>query len=129
MHRTAAFLLWFNALGFGLPCLLTTRALAAGRDIPLFLGFPTYGEGPLETLGQPTTLPLAFAFLAVCALEGVAGCVLWSGRRAGAYLALALLPPGAFFWWAFALPIPPVTAMARTVLVLAWLHRPKVPNP
>jgi len=115
--RTAALLLWFNALGFGLPCLLTVRNLATGGKIPMVLGFPAYGRGPLEGVGVPTTLPLALAFLGVCTLEGVAGYLLWARRRVGAILALALLPAGGFFWWGFALPFPPIAALARTLLI------------
>lgn len=119
--RIAAVLLWFTALGFGLPCLPAIRERLAGRDIPYLFGFPAYGEGPFERVGIPTTVPLLSGFLLVCLLEGVAGWLLWSGSKAGAILALALLPFGALFWWGFALPFPPLFALARTVLiVLGW---------
>ena len=119
--RLAAFLLWFNAIGFGVFCLPAIRNLLAGRSIPYVMGFPAYGEGPFERVGIPTTVPLLCAFLLVCILEGVAGWLLWSGSRTGALLALALLPVGAIFWWGFALPIPPLLALVRTILiVLGW---------
>lgn len=38
--RAAAILLWINALGFGLPCILAIRNLLTGRDIPMIMGFP-----------------------------------------------------------------------------------------
>jgi len=45
----------------------------------------------------------------------------WGGHRSGALLALALLPFGAVFWWGFALPIPPILAVIRTVIiVMQW---------
>jgi hypothetical protein len=54
-------------------------------------------------------------------LEGVAGWLLWNGEKSGAFLALALLPFGAVYWWGFALPIPPLLAIVRTILIgLAW---------
>lgn len=85
------------------------------------MGFPAYGEGPFERHGIPTTPPLLAGFLFVCILEAVAGWSLWGGHRFGAILALALLPAGAVFWWGFALPIPPIFAVVRTVLILlAW---------
>jgi len=119
--RAAAILLWFTALGFGIFCLPAIGNLLAGRGIPYVLGFPAYGEGPFERVGIPTTVPLLAAFLLVCILEGLAGWLLWHGDKSGAVLALALVPVGAFFWWGFALPIPPIVALVRTVLiVLSW---------
>ncbi len=58
------------------------------------------------------------AFLIHSVLAGLAGRWLWKGRRRGAVLALVLLPVGAVFWWGFALPYPPLFALARTVLIL-----------
>lgn len=95
--------------------------LLKGRDIPYVMGFPSYGRGPFERVGIPTTVPLLAAFLLVCILEGVAGWLLWGGHKAGAILALVLIPAGAIFWWGFALPIPPIFALVRTILiVLSW---------
>jgi hypothetical protein len=121
--RTAAVLLSFNGLGFGIPCVLAIRNLRAGRGIPYILGFPAYGGGPFERIGISTTVALLAAFLLVCALEIAAGGLIWDANKLGAILALALLPFGAFFWWGFALPIPPLFAIVRTVLiVLNWEH-------
>jgi hypothetical protein len=117
----ASALLWINGLGFGVPCVLAIRALQAGRGIPFILGFPAYGLGPFERHGYGTTVPLLAGFLAICIAEIVAGALLWHGSRAGAYLAFALLPLGAMYWWGFALPLPPVFALVRTVaIVLSW---------
>jgi hypothetical protein len=57
-------------------------------------------------------------FLLVCAAELIAGWLLWQHRRAGAVLALALLPPEVAFWIGFDLPAGPVLGLARTALVL-----------
>ena len=114
-------MLWFTSLGFGLPCLPAIRNLLTGRDLPLIMGFRAYGGGPFERAGIHTTVTLLVAFLLVYILEGVAGCVLWGDQKAGAILALALLPVGAVFWWGFALPIPPILAVVRTILILlSW---------
>jgi len=119
--RVAAILLWFTAFGFGVFCLPAIRNLLTGRDIPYIMGFPAYGKGPFEGVGIPTTVPLLAAFLLVCILEGVAGWLLWGGHKAGASLALVLVPAGAIFWWGFALPFPPMFALVRTILiVLSW---------
>jgi len=109
--RVAAILHWFIAVGFGVFCIPAIRNLLSGRDIPIVMGFPAYGRGPFERVGIPTTVPLLAAFLLVCILEAVAGFLLWRGSMAGAVLALVLLPVGGFFWWGFALPIPPIFAL------------------
>ena len=121
--RASAVLLFINGVGFGVPCVLAIRNLLAGRDIPIIMGFPAYGRGPFERIGISTTVPLLAAFLLVCSLEVAAGWLLWSGDKTGAILALVLLPFGAVFWWGFALPIPPLFALVRTVLtILNWEH-------
>jgi hypothetical protein len=121
LTRTAAVLLWINGLGFGICCLPGIWNLAHGRDIPMIFGFPAYGRGPFERMGIETTVPLLIAFLLVCSLEVAAGWLLWNGSKAGAIVALAALPVGGVFWWGFELPIPPILAVARTVLiVLNW---------
>ncbi|HUR69428.1 MAG TPA: hypothetical protein VM370_09295 [Candidatus Thermoplasmatota archaeon] len=120
--RIAAALAALDGLGFGIPCILVMRSLASGKGVLIFMGFPTYGNGPFErVLGLKSSVALLGVFLAVCALELVAAALLWQGSRAGATLALALVPIGAVFWWGFALPIPPLLALARSVLVVrAW---------
>jgi hypothetical protein len=50
-------------------------------------------------------------------LEIVAAVRLWSGHRIGALLAMATIPFGAVFWWGFALPIPPILALIRVILI------------
>jgi hypothetical protein len=121
--RAAAILLWITALGFGVFCLPAIWNLATGRDIPIVMGFPAYGRGPFERVGIRTTVPLTAGFLIVCILEGFAGWLLWNGNKTGGILAIAVLPLGGIFWWGFALPLPPVFAAVRTVLiVLSWRH-------
>jgi hypothetical protein len=51
----------------------------------------------------------------------VAGVLLWDGQRSGALLQFAILPIEAVFWYGFALPIPPIFAVIRVVLVLIAL--------
>jgi hypothetical protein len=89
----------------------------------MVMGFPAYGGGPFERVGLqsgvPSSVLLIAAFLVVCALEDVAGWLLWGGNKSGGVLALGLLPFGAVFWWGFALPFPPVFAIVRTTLILA----------
>jgi hypothetical protein len=116
--RVAAILHWIVAVGFGVFCFPAIRNLLIGRDIPIVMGFPAYGRGPFERVAIPTTAPLLAAFLLVCMLEAVAGCLRWHGYKSGAVLAFVLLPVGGVFWWGFALPIPPIFALVWTMLIL-----------
>lgn len=121
--RVAAVLFAFTGIGFGLPCIHGMRSIAAGRGVPLFMGFPAYGHGTFERHGIQTTVPLLVAFMLVCALEVAAAVFVWNGSHAGAVLGLALLPAGGLFWVGFDLPIPPLLAIVRTALLLAnWDH-------
>ena len=118
--RVAGGLAVLTGLGFGIPCVLGIRHLVATGEIWTFVGYPTYGKGPFERHGISTTVPLMLGFLVVCLVETVVGVRLWGGHRDGAVAALVLLPVEAVFWWGFALPIPPLVALARTALLLGW---------
>ena len=119
--RIAAVLLWVLGLGFGLPCIAAVRSLAAGHGPAMIMGYPAYGDGPFERFGIHSSVPLVIAFAAVCLLELVAAALLWNGQAAGAFLALALLVPGALFWWGFALPYAwPLAAASALLVVAGW---------
>ena len=121
--RVAASLLWFTAAGFGIPCLWGIWRLQTTGEVPTLLGYPSYGSGPFERRGIETTVTLLLMFFAVCVLEAVAGARVWGGHLDGGILALVLLPLEAVFWWGFALPIPPILAIVRTILLLAgWRY-------
>jgi hypothetical protein len=110
-----------SGVGFGVFCIPAIRNLLSGRDIPTIMGFPAYGKGPFERAGIPTTVPLLAGFLLVCVLQAVAGLLVWGGSKAGAILALVVLPAGAIFWWGFALPFGPLFALLSTLLLLlSW---------
>jgi hypothetical protein len=49
-------------LGFGLPAIVGARHFAETGEVWTFLGFPTYGGGPFERLGLPTSVPLLIGF-------------------------------------------------------------------
>jgi hypothetical protein len=121
MILVAAVLAVISGLGFGLPGLYAIWNMIQGRGIAYVMGYPTYGGGTFEHFGIKTTIPLLVAFVLVCAIECVAGWMLWNGNRGGAVLALALLPIELTFWIGFSLPFGPLLAVARTVLILiAW---------
>jgi hypothetical protein len=117
--RVAAGLSWATGLGFGPLAVYATAYLARHGDVWYFMGFPTYGDGPFEAIGVPTTAPLLAGFATVCAAEVVLGILLWRRRRAALWLSLALLPVEMAYWLGFALPFGPLFGVARTIAVLA----------
>jgi hypothetical protein len=119
--RTAAVLAWISGLGFGLPAVFGLRYFARHHQLWTFLGFPTYGGGPFERWGIPTSIPLLAGFIAVCVAELVVGALLWSGLPLDLWLALALLPFELIYWIGFALPFGPILGTIRTVLVIVAL--------
>jgi hypothetical protein len=123
MRKAASVLAAVPGLGFGLPCVFGIWFFATYGRVWIFVGFPTYGDGPFTSVGIPTTVPLLVAFLVVCVLEVVAAWALWRGRRLGTVLALVLLPFELVFWIGFALPFGPPLGLARVALVLARLVR------
>ena len=107
--------------GFGLPGVLGTWYYARHGEVWTFLGYPTYGAGPFERWGVPTSVPLLTGFVAVCAAEIVVGVLLWREESVALWLALALLPVELVFWLGFALPFGPLLGVARTLLVIGAL--------
>jgi hypothetical protein len=60
-------------------------------------------------------------FAALSALEAHAGWLLWNGERLGALMTAGLLPVEVVFWAGFAVPIPPLFAIARVgFLAAGW---------
>jgi hypothetical protein len=116
--KVAAVLGAKSGLGFGIPCAVGMQHLARTGEVWTFRGFPTYGKGPFERIGLPTTVPLLSAFLAVCASEVATAWSLWRHPRTGARLSHAVLSVEAVFWAGFALPFGPPLALARTAAIL-----------
>ena len=108
-------------LGFGLPGAYGAWYYARHGEVWTFLGFPTYGDGPFERWGLPTSTALIVGFVAVCAAEVVVGVLLWRDAMIAPWLALALLPVEFVFWIGFALPFGPLLGLARSALVVAVL--------
>jgi hypothetical protein len=122
MIRLSAVLMWSVAAGFGFPAIPCAHHLLKTGQLPSFFGLFRMYEGPAFARVAPTTfVALLYAFTLLCAVEAVAGVLLWNGARAGLVLSFALLPFEIAFWIAFALPIPPLIGVVRLVLtVLAW---------
>ncbi len=105
-------------LGFGLPGVVGAVHLARTGQVWTFLGFPTYGGGPFERVGVPTSVPLLVGFVVVCLAEVVVGVLLLVGATHAATASYALLPFELAFWIGFALPFGPPFGLARTILLL-----------
>ena len=119
VRRGAGSVSLFLGLGFGLPCVFGIRHFAQTREVWTFMGFPTYGEGPFQRIGVPTTTPLLVAFLAVCIAEVALGALLWTGAPHAPTVSYGLLPFEFAFWIGFALPLGPLLGVARVALLLA----------
>lgn len=120
--RIAAVLTWVYSAGFGLSTIPVAIFLLRHRRLPVFAGlFESYG-GPWSARLQPRTFTvLLMAFLVVTLVAAWTAWLVWNGSKAGAVLALVLLPIEAVFWIGFALPIPWLIGVARVVyVVLAW---------
>lgn len=121
MTRAAAVCSLVLGLGFGLPGAYGAWYYAQHSQAWTFLGFPTYGGGPFERWGLPTSTALLLGFVALCAAEVVVVVLLWRDATTAPWLALALLPVELVFWIGFALPFGPLLGLARTALVVAVL--------
>jgi hypothetical protein len=120
--QVAALLLWVVALGWGLPALwLIWWVIKRGR-LPVlpFIGEPN--GGPFyRQVSRRAFVMLLWLSLALGVAQAWAGWLLWNGQQLGAVVQFGLLPIEAVFWYGFALPIPPILAAARVILVvLAW---------
>ena len=105
-------------LGFGLPGAVGAAHLSRTGQVWTFLGFPTYGGGPFERVGLPTSEPLLAGFVLVCLAEVAVGVLLLTGVPYAATASYALLPFELAFWIGFALPFGPPLGLARTILLL-----------
>jgi hypothetical protein len=120
--RIAAVLTWVYSAGFGLSTIPVAIYLLRYGRLPVFAGlFESYG-GPWSARLPPRTfMVLLMAFLIVTLVAAWAAGLLWNGSKAGAVLALVLLPIEAVFWVGFALPIPWLIGVARVAYIaLAW---------
>jgi len=114
----AAVLMWLVAGGFGIPAPFVASHLLRERTLPSFMNlFPMYGGGLFDRFSPEVFGVLLGLFTALCALEAYAGWLLWNGERLGALITLALLPIEVVFWAGFAVPFPPLIAIARLALL------------
>jgi hypothetical protein len=120
--QAAALLLWIVAAGWALPApWLMWWVVGRGR-LPVLpiIGEPNGGPFYLKLPRRVFVGLLAVSF-ALGIAQAWAGWLLWNGERSGALFQFGLLPVEAVFWYGFEIPIPPVLAVVRLILIaLAW---------
>jgi hypothetical protein len=119
-----------NGLGFGGFAIPAIWSIARGHGVLYTFGNPTYGDGPLDQHGVPTTVPLLAAFLAACVIQVVGGALLLlRPQTSGIAVSAAGMLLCAPFWWGFDLPLAWLNSAIVTIfLVLGWMfgHLPRV---
>lgn len=76
MRVAAAACSFVLGVGFGFPGVAGALHLARTGEVWKFLGFPTYGGGPFERWGLPTSVVLIAGFVLVCAAELALGAMI-----------------------------------------------------
>jgi hypothetical protein len=113
-----------NGLGFGGFAIPAIVSVAQGHGIIYTGGNPTYGNGPFESIGVPTTVPLLVGFLAACVVQVVGGSLLLWPRPSGIVVSVVGMLLSAPFWWGFNLPLAWLNAACvLTFLLLAWVQK------
>jgi hypothetical protein len=108
-------------IGFGVGAVVTLLHFARHGELPMTpWGFRSL-SGPLEGLGAERFSMLGWSFVAVCALDALAGIWLWDGRRRGARLGMVTSPLAFILGLGFALPFLLVGVPIR--LGLTWAGR------
>jgi hypothetical protein len=117
MRRAAGGAAIGAGLGFGIPAAVGIGHFVQTGEVWLFLGFPTYGDGPFEQIGLETSVPLLGGYLVVCAAEVVLGVLILKRRPYARAASYALLPLELAFWVGFALPFGLVLGLIRVALL------------
>ena len=108
-------------IGFGGGAIVTLLHFARHGELPMTpWGFRSM-SGPFEGLGAGRFSMLGWSFVAVCALDALAGIWLWRGRRRGARLGIVTSPLALILGGGFALPFLLVAVPIR--LGLTWAGR------
>jgi len=107
-------------LGFGGFTIPAIVSVAQGRGILYAFGNPTYGHGPFERIGVPTTVPLLLAFLAACLVQLAGGLLLIWLRPSGFVVVSVGMLLSAPFWWG---SISRSRGSARPWCFRSWLRR------
>jgi hypothetical protein len=82
----------------------------------------TYGRGPFECVGIPTTVLPIVGFVMVCAAELIPGVLLLAGWHPALWISVALLPFEFAYWLGFALPFGFLFGAARVAVAVVALR-------
>ena len=115
--RVAALLFLFLGFAFGASVPFVLTHLDRTGELPMTFWFRSLA-GPFLQLGPEAFRALGWTFVAVCAVDVVAGLGLWRGRRWGARLGLVTSPLTFALGVGFALPLVLVGVPVRVALVL-----------
>lgn len=110
----------FDAVGWAFGVLPVLKYALAHRTLPT-IGRMRLLSGPVEALGIEAVIVTGLVFVVVSGLKLLAAYWLWQARMDGAILELILLGLIAIFWYAFELPLGPLSGGIQLVLLmLAW---------
>ena len=110
----------FDAVGWAFGVLPVLKYALAHRTLPT-IGRMRLLSGPVEALGIEAVIVTGLVFVVVSGLKLLAAYWLWQARMDGAILEIILLGLSAIFWYAFALPLGPLSGGIQLVLLmLAW---------
>jgi hypothetical protein len=119
--RVAGAIYLVLGIGFGAGAVVTLLNFARHGELPMTpWGFRSM-SGPFEGLGAARFSMLGWSFVAVCAMDALAGIWLWEGRRRGARLGMVTSPLAFILGLGFALPFLLVGVPIR--LGLTWAGR------
>jgi hypothetical protein len=119
--RAAGAIYLVLGIGFGVGAVVTLLQFARRGELPMTpWGFRSM-SGPFEGLGAKRFSMLGWSFVAVCALDALAGIWLWQGRRRGARIGMLTSPLALILGAGFALPFLLVGVPIR--LGLTWAGR------
>jgi hypothetical protein len=119
--RTAGAIYLVLGIGFGVGAVATLLHFTRRGELPMTpWGFRSM-SGPFEGLGAQWFSMLGWSFVAVCALDALAGIWLWQGRMRGARIGMLTSPLAFILGLGFALPFLLVGVPIR--LGLTWAGR------
>jgi hypothetical protein len=119
--RVAGAIYLLLGVGFGAGAVGTLLHFTRHGELPVTpWGFRSM-SGPFEGLGAERFSMLGWSFVAVCALDALAGVWLWQGQRRGARLGMLTSPLALILGLGFALPFLIVGLPIR--LGLTWAGR------
>ena len=106
-----------TGIGFGVGSVVSLVHLARHGELPMTpFGFRAL-SGPFESLGNGWLSVLGCLFVALCAVETVAGWRMWMGRRRGVAIGLVTTPLAVVLGLGFDLPLYLASIPIRLILL------------